>query len=109
MSSLAFFVAAYNEIGLSIQSATEKGIFSFNSLYNVFTQLAEVYFPDFEYYQKSLYGLGCKHVSLSGTGPVLFALFQTKEAAAHVCESLLQKGIKAYCVQSVNFENVNNG
>tara|TARA_B100001123_G_scaffold351298_1_gene402188 strand:- start:818 stop:1690 length:873 start_codon:yes stop_codon:yes gene_type:complete len=87
----------------------EKGIFSLDSIYNVFTQLAELYFPDFEYYQKTLYGLGCKHVSLSGTGPVLFALFQTKEAAEHVCDSLLQKGIKAHCVQSVSSENVNNG
>ena len=62
----------------------EKGIFSLDSIYNVFTQLAELYFPDFEYYRKTLSGLGCKHVSLSGTGPVLFALFQTKEAAEHV-------------------------
>ena len=87
----------------------ENGVFSPDSIYNVFTQLAEIHFPDFGYYKNSLYELGCEHVSLSGTGPVLFAPFQTKENAEDVCNRLLEKGIKAHCVHSVTSERVKNG
>lgn len=98
--------------GLKVKSFIrqhENGLFSPDSIYNVFTQLAKIYFPDFEYYRNSLYESGCEHVSLSGTGPVLFAPFQTKEEAEDVYHSLLAKGFTAHCVQSVTSERLDNG
>ena len=93
----------------SFVTLSRKQVFSFDSIYNVFTRLAESSFPELSYYKKHLYQLGCKHVSLSGTGPVLFAPIKSKDVAIGVRDGLLLKGIRAYCVQAINPKGAING
>ena len=95
---------SYYSRGSRVDSFLEyakNGSFYCDAIHNVFSELAESAFPKLSYYKDALFESGAKHVSLSGTGPVLFSPTANEGTASSIYNKLAIKGIKAYYARSI--------
>lgn len=73
-------------------------------LFNVFDQLAQEVFPGIEEYRQRFLAAGAETVRLSGAGPALFALFESRFEAEAVHNELAARGIEVYLSATGIFE-----
>ena len=75
--------------------------FSQELMFNVFEMVAPSAFPGFEQARKDFLGSGVGSIHLSGTGPALYTFVACKEEGEGVLKSLKKRGLRAYCVTTV--------
>ena len=89
--------------GLTEQTlnSLRRGILKSDGVYNVFEKIAPSVCPLSIKIKERLKELGAKYASMSGSGPSVFGIFESEEAARRATEVLSGENIQAYCAKSV--------
>ena len=82
--------------------AFSRGEFSQEVCYNAFDRVASSAFPGLDQARQELISAGAGRVSLSGSGPALYAMVPSKHEGEKVLKSLKKTGLKGYCVCTVS-------
>ena len=82
--------------------AFSKGEFSQGVCYNAFDRVASSAFPGLDQARQKLLSAGAGRVSLSGSGPALYAMVPSKRDGEKMLKSLKKTGLKGYCVCTVS-------
>lgn len=82
--------------------AVERGEFSQQMLYNVFESVAFDVFPGLDRVMRDVEDAGVRQVSLSGSGPALYARVADEGQGRYVRDRLARLGHRAYLVETRN-------
>ena len=82
--------------------AVERGEFSQQMLYNVFESVAFDVFPGLDRVMRDAEDAGVRQVSLSGSGPALYARVADEGQGRYVRDRLARLGHRAYLVETRN-------
>ena len=80
--------------------AVERAEFSHQMLYNVFESVAFDVFPGLDRVMRDVEDAGVRHVSLSGSGPALYALVGDEGEGQHIRDRLARLGHRAYLAET---------
>ncbi len=80
--------------------AVERGEFSQQMLYNVFESVAFDVFPGLDRVMRDVEDAGVRHVSLSGSGPALYARVADEGQGRYVRDRLVRLGHRAYLAET---------
>ena len=80
--------------------AIERGSISHQMLYNAFESVAFDVFPGLDAVTRDMEDAGVRHVSLSGSGPALYALVADDAQGRHVRDRLARLGHRAYLTET---------
>lgn len=83
--------------------AVERGEFSQQMLYNVFESVALDVFPGLDRVMRDVEDAGVRHVSLSGSGPALYARAGDEGVGRQIRDRLVRLGHQAYLVETRDF------
>jgi 4-diphosphocytidyl-2-C-methyl-D-erythritol kinase len=71
------------------------------SIFNVFESLAKRVFPGLSEYIHIFEEIAGTEVHLAGSGPTLFTLVQSEDQSFRICNSLIQRGLKAHVATTI--------
>jgi 4-diphosphocytidyl-2-C-methyl-D-erythritol kinase len=78
-----------------------RGDFSGDMLFNAFEQVMGVAFPGIEGYWRAFLAAGAPFVHLTGTGPALFTMVESRERGEELYRALRGRGLEAYLARTV--------
>ena len=75
--------------------------FSWENIYNIFEDVVLSNRPDAKFLKDEMLSLGAKSAFMSGSGPAIIGIFDSKEEAIKAAESIKLCGTKAYACKTV--------
>ena len=90
------------QVTKALVDAMEQGRFSWQMLYNIFESVAFDVFPGLDGVMRDMEAVGAQHVSLSGSGPALYALVADKGEGRRIRDGLVRRGHRAFLVETTN-------
>ena len=90
------------QVTKALVNAMEQGRLSWQMLYNIFESVAFDVFPGLDGVMRDMEAVGAQHVSLSGSGPALYALVADKGEGRRIRDGLVRCGHRAFLVETTN-------